>query len=50
MSLRGEGRLPPQRPADWSEEPRRVFGTAANPLAILRTLAHQPRLLAPFLG
>ncbi|MGH7286679.1 MAG: carboxymuconolactone decarboxylase family protein [Myxococcota bacterium] len=27
-----------------------MFDAASSPLAILRTLAHQPRLLAPFLG
>jgi alkylhydroperoxidase family enzyme len=45
-----EPRLPPLAPADWSAEVRRVFAHASSPLAILRTLAHQPSLLAPFLG
>jgi alkylhydroperoxidase family enzyme len=48
--VRSEPRLPPLAPAEWSDEVRRVFAHAANPLAILRTLAHQPALLAPFLG
>jgi alkylhydroperoxidase family enzyme len=51
MSFRDrEARLSPQEPSEWGEEARRVLGATANPLAILRTLAHQPRLLAPFLG
>jgi len=48
--VKSEPRLPPQEPAEWSDEARRVFGASSSPLAILRTLAHQPALLAPFLG
>jgi alkylhydroperoxidase family enzyme len=47
---RQEPRLPPLEREAWSDEARAVLGRASQPLAILRTLAHQPRLLAPFLG
>ena len=48
--MSSEPRLRPLEAGEWSEEVRRVFAQASSPLAILRTLAHQPSLLAPFLG
>ena len=47
---RHKPRLPPLEREAWSEEVRAVLGGTPEPLAILRTLAHGPRLLAPFLG
>lgn len=56
-------RLDPLAPADWNEDTRRILtGTVApvrelegreakgGPLNILRTIAHHPHLLEPFLG
>lgn len=48
--MRSGARLAPQEPGQWSDEARKLFGAAGSPLAILRMLAHQPALLAPFLG
>jgi len=58
-------RLRPLDPEEWSEETRAVLGgtltpvadlegrprkAAGGPLNILRTIAHHPKLLSPFLG
>jgi 4-carboxymuconolactone decarboxylase len=56
-------RIAPQGPDEWSDEVRQVLGaslrrvgefeagaTSPRPLNILMTMAHQPQLLAPFLG
>src|SRR5262245_63284095 len=50
VAVRSGARLAPQEPGQWSDEARKLFGAAGSPLAILRMLAHQPALLAPFLG
>ncbi len=41
-------RLEPSRPESWDERTRQLLGE--TPLEILRTIAHHPRLLEPFLG
>jgi 4-carboxymuconolactone decarboxylase len=56
-------RIAPLEPEEWSDEVREVLGgtlqrvgelsggaAGPRPLNILMTIAHQPRLLAPFLG
>jgi alkylhydroperoxidase family enzyme len=58
-------RIEPQTQHEWSDETRRLFGgtlekvaelegreapATPKPLNILRTIAHHPRLLQPFLG
>jgi 4-carboxymuconolactone decarboxylase len=58
-----EPRVTPLEPDQWSDEVRAVLGgtlrsvaeleagaTSPRPLNILMTIAHQPHLLAPFLG
>lgn len=41
-------RLDPQEPDEWSDDVRELLGDAS--LNILRTIAHHPHLLKPFLG
>jgi len=41
-------RLDPQEPDEWSDDVREILGDAS--LNILRTIAHHPHLLKPFLG
>jgi 4-carboxymuconolactone decarboxylase len=58
-------RIAPLEPEEWNDETRRLFGGTVErvaemegresapepkPLNILRTIAHHPRLLQPFLG